>query len=95
MKERQQTESPPRTSFAAIRKWQTALREQPAVWAVFVTLDGISEQTGNIYATREGAEIEAAWLRNRGYKYTGDRTAQARKLGHLHSDELSRERWSP
>lgn len=64
--------------------WQKRFFANTKVFEVYA----FGESTGNFYETREGAEIEVAWRLGRGEK--------ARVVGHnLHSDELSRERWTP
>lgn len=74
---------------AEIIRWQKELAEQPGVWAVTVSMDGIREQTGNLYDSREAAELEAAFLRR-----SGVRSAKVMKLGCLHNMKLSHERWA-
>jgi len=76
-------------SPAAVIDWQRRLAAQPKVWVVFVDLLGSNmNHTGNLYASREAAQLEADWLLAHGTK-----RARVSSIGSLHSFELSRERW--
>lgn len=67
-------------------KWQQELRSQPKVWWVGQWFEGTLESTGNLYATKEGAEAEAEYLR-----------AKKRRVQicseNIHTDDLARRRW--
>lgn len=67
--------------------WQQELLAQPRIWWVGQWVDGSLESTGNMYATREGAEMEAAYLRDRKHRRIEVRSDP------IHSDDLSRRRW--
>ena len=73
----------PRTA-ANLKDWQERFFAQPVVWEVVPSGD----ESGNIYASQEAAQIEIDW-RNRG---KGRGRAQLRKR-HIHSLELAQERW--
>lgn len=67
-------------------EWQKELRTQPRVWWVVQWFEGALESTGNLYASREGAEAEAEYLRAK------KRRVEIRS-DNVHSDDLSRRRW--
>jgi hypothetical protein len=78
-------------SPAAVIDWQRRLAAQPKVWVVLAGDVGYAdEQTGNLYASREAAQLEVDWLLANGTK-----RARASSIGCLHSFELSKERWQP
>lgn len=70
-----------------LHQWQQDLRTEPKVWSVLIWFEGTCESTGNLYATKDGAEMEAAYWRKRKRKaeVVGD---------NVHSDELSKRRWA-
>ena len=66
--------------------WQRRFRARPLVWTVLVR----NEETGNLYDSREAAEIEVQYWKGRGCK-----SARVSCLGNIHDEALSRERWRP
>jgi hypothetical protein len=71
-------------SARKIIDWQHRFYAGEPIWAV---LD--DENIGNYYTTKEAAEVEVAWRKAR------PQLGRCRlQRVHLHTPELSRERWS-
>jgi hypothetical protein len=64
--------------------WQRRYRECTEVWGVH----SHGDTTGQMYESREAAEVEASWRRAR-----GDKRARVVHLGHVQTLPLARERW--
>ncbi len=70
--------------LADIARWQKELAAQPKVFVTWYTRD--NEPTGNLYATKEAAELEVEWNKRRGVRVVIHTES-------LHSLKLSQERW--
>lgn len=70
---------------AAVIDWQRRYAECQQVWTVIVADD----ETGNLYESREAAELEAQWYRARGH-----RRVRVRSAGRVHTLALAQERWT-
>jgi hypothetical protein len=72
-----------------VTEWQHRLAAQPKVYVVREGRPPFGEETGNLYATREAAQLEVDWLLANVAK-----SAYVASLGTLHSLKLSKERWT-
>ena len=69
-----------------ITAWQKAFNESPAIWLTRVKVDREYKETGNVYASKEAAQLEI------GFYERQNKEADC-YLTHIHSLELSKERW--
>lgn len=67
-------------------EWQRRYAAAPEVWTVLVG----DETFGNLYDSREAAQVEADFHTAQLGSYA---RASVHKLGHIHSLALSRDRW--
>ena len=72
----------------AVIDWQRRLAAKQRVWIVLVGSGMSGEQTGNLYDSREAAQVEVDWLLAHGEKHV-----RVSSLGTLHDMQLSKERW--
>jgi len=68
-----------------IVSWQKRMKEQPKIYHTFSYK--FQEPTGNYYESKEAAQLEVDWAKN------GGEHLQIFSF-HIHSLELSKERWS-
>lgn len=68
-------------------KWQEEFKRRPAVFWT----ECLGEMTGNFYESREAAQVEVDYFAARKDKYTYPKMTI--RSAHVHSLELSEERW--